>query len=110
MLDPLVLQNQLQNAFQTVFNNAAKAAVLATFPAASNAGEEYAKSFADTFSEVVSLPLAQVMANAIDSYIKNISITGTIITVGSPTTQTAKIITSPTPVSNGKIPNTLGIL
>ena len=53
--------------------------------------------------------LAQLIANAIDYYVKNISITGTIITVGSMVTQTAMIAPAPTPVVAGAIPNTLGI-
>jgi hypothetical protein len=53
--------------------------------------------------------LADNIANAIDYYIKNMAITGTIITVGSPVTQTAVITSMPTPVANGKVPNTLGI-
>ena len=37
------------------------------------------------------------------------NITGTIITAGSPSTQVAKISPAPTPITGGKIPNTLGI-
>jgi len=49
------------------------------------------------------------LAEAIDYYIKNADITGTIITVGNKFTQTAKINPPGTPVMGGKIPNTLGI-
>jgi hypothetical protein len=68
-----------------------------------------AKDIADTFDELVSESLADIIANAIDYYIKNMNITGTIITVGSPVTQTAVIAPAPTPITGGKIPNTFGI-
>jgi hypothetical protein len=49
------------------------------------------------------------MAQAIDYYTKNAQIFGTVITMGSPTTQTAMINSTPMPATNGSIPNTLGI-
>lgn len=70
---------------------------------------EEAENFAKSFDEQVSEQLADALANAIDYYIKNADITGTIITVGSPTTHTATISPPPTPVVGGKIPNTFGI-
>ena len=66
-------------------------------------------AIAETFDDLVTEPLAENLANAIDYYVKNIAITGTIITSGSPVTQTAMISSMPTPVINGKVPNTLGI-
>ena len=42
-------------------------------------------------------------------YVRNIEISGTVITVGGPMTQTAKINGMPTPILNGVVPNTLGI-
>ena len=47
--------------------------------------------------------------NAIDYYVKNISISGTVLTTGSPVAQQAVIIPAPTPVVAGVIPNTLKI-
>ena len=79
------------------------------FPEKSEYGEDLAKDMAETFDELTAEPLADLLANAIDYYVKNITITGTIITAGSPVTQTAQIVPSPTPVTAGKIPNTLGI-
>lgn len=88
-------------AFERVFNM--------LFPEKSEYGEDLAKDMAETFDELTAEPLADLLANAIDYYVKNITITGTIITAGSPVTQTAQIVPSPTPVTAGKIPNTLGI-
>lgn len=78
---------------------------------AEKSDKEYkeAENFAKSFDEQVSESLADALANAIDYYIKNANITGTIITAGSPTTQVATISPPPTPVAGGKIPNTLGI-
>ena len=76
----------------------------------SELGKEKAKEFAETFDELVTEQLAKLIANAIDYYIKNISITGTIITTGSPVTQMAVIAPAPVPSTAGKIPNTLGIM
>ena len=46
----------------------------------SELGKSRAKAFADTFDELVSEELAKLIASAIDYYVKNISIFGTIIT------------------------------
>jgi hypothetical protein len=59
---------------------------------------------------LIAEPLAERLSTAIDYYIKSGCISGTIITVGGPTTQTATI--SPINLGNptaGKVPNTLGI-
>ena len=41
--------------------------------------------------------------------LENITITGNLITVGSPSTHHCSITAAPNPLSAGKIPNTLGI-
>ena len=79
------------------------------WPGKSNIGDSYAESFANNFDEMVSEQLAEVFASAIDYYVKNIEISGTVITMGSSTTQTAKINGMSTPILNGVVPNTLGI-
>ena len=73
-------------------------------PTTSELGNEQAKEVATVFDEMVSEALADILANAIDYYVKNMNITGTIITVGGPTTQTATIAPAPTPITGGKIP------
>lgn len=109
MLNSTALKLQLQTGFSAIFKTAIETMMLNMFPETSNAGNEYAKRAADDFDKLVSDDLATLISTSIDAYIKNASITGTIITAGSPSTQTAKISSLPTPVSNGKVPNTLGI-
>ena len=58
---------------------------------------------------MVSDAMSEVLAQAIDYHIRNAAITGTIITTGSPFTQQAKIFHIETPITTGKVPNTLGI-
>jgi hypothetical protein len=103
------LKSQLKSAITNTVKPAIKQVLLASYPVKSNQGDEMAERLSQTFDELVSEQLATLFAQAIDYYIKNASITGTIITAGSPVTQTAVITSLPTPVTNGKVPNTLGI-
>lgn len=103
------LKSQIKTGIQNIVIPAIERIELMKQPVTSELGTEQAKNVADTFDELISEPLAEVIANAIDYYVKNIAITGTIITIGGPTTQTAQITSMPTPVTNGKVPNTLGI-
>lgn len=109
MLNVDELKEQLIQTIKDVIIPAIKEIELARQPVKSEMGDKQAQQVADTFDELITEPLADNLASAIDYYIKNISITGTIITTGSPVTQTAKIFSLPTPVTNGKVPNTLGI-
>lgn len=109
MLKSEDLKSQLQKAFETYIPQAIERCKLEEYPSETNVGNDKAKKFANTFSELLSEPLANAISEAIDSYIKNASITGTIITTGSPVTQTSIITSMKTPIVNGKIPNTLGI-
>ena len=109
MLNVDGLKDQLKQTIQDIIIPAIKEIELARQPVKSDVGDKQAQQIADTFDELVTEPLAENLANAIDYYVKNIAITGTIITTGSPITQTAKIFSLPTPVTNGKVPNTLGI-
>ena len=63
----------------------------------------------EIFEKTSTATYLEYTENAIDYYVKNMNITGTIITAGSPSTQVAKISPAPTPITGGKIPNTLGI-
>lgn len=109
MLDVDKLKNEIQTAIQNTVIPAIERIELKRMPTSSKDGDAMAKDIADTFDELVSESLADIIANAIDYYIKNMNITGTIITVGSPVTQTAVIAPAPTPITGGKIPNTFGI-
>ncbi len=109
MLNVDGLKEQIMQTIKDVIIPAIKEIELARQPNKSDIGYKQAEQIAQTFDELVTEPLADNLANAIDYYIKNMAITGTIITVGSPFTQTAVITSMPMPVTNGKVPNTLGI-
>ena len=109
MLNVDKLKEQIAQMIKDIVIPAIEEIERARQPMKSKIGDESAKQIAQTFDELVTESLAENLANAIDYYVKNIAITGTIITVGSPTTQTATISSMPTPVANGKVPNTLGI-
>lgn len=109
MLNVDGLKDQIKEIIQNIVIPAIKEIELARQPVKSDVGDKYAQQIADTFDELVTEPLAENLANAIDYYVKNISITGTIITVGGMFSQVANISSMPTPVANGKVPNTLGI-
>jgi hypothetical protein len=109
MLKQEDLQSQLEKAFRNILPGAIEACKLEELPSKSAVGDANAKRFADTFTDMVAGPLATAISSAVDYYIKNASITGTLITYGSPTTHTATISSMPQPAVNGKVPNTLGI-
>jgi len=109
MLKVDTLKKQLKDGLTEIYKPAIEQIILASYPTETTYGNEKAKELAEMFDDLTSDMFAELLANAIDYYVKNISITGTVITVGSPTTQTARINAAPMPVSAGKIPNTLGI-
>lgn len=109
MLKVDTLKSQLQDALSIIIPSAIKQCMLDSFPLKSEIGEETAQRFAELFDDMVSENLAELFANAIDAYIKNACIYGTVITVGNQVTQTAQINSSGTPMTNGAVPNTLGI-
>lgn len=108
MLNPDKLSSDIQSAIEDIVTPAIKQAMVQTMPEASGKGEEMCQEYADTIVEMIAEPLAQRIGNAIHAYIKNISINGTVITVGSMVTQTA-VISPATPATAGVVPNTLGI-
>lgn len=109
MLDKETLKENLANGLSTIVRPAIEECFKRMWPVKSNIGDSYAETFANNFDEMVSEQLAEVFAAAIDYYVKNIEIFGTVITVGNPMTQTAQINGMSTPILNGAIPNTLGI-
>ena len=108
MLNPTRLEEELKKAFEECFPSAFEKAFYETLPEKSEIGEKTAKQFGETITDLLAEDLAKRIAGAIDYYVKNISISGTVITIGSPFTQTA-VINSPGPVVNGSIPNSLKI-
>lgn len=108
MLNPDNLEKQIKNALEQYLPVAFEQAILTLMPGKSKEGDEMAKNFGNTVSKLLAEPLASSLAAAIDYYVKNISISGTIITTGSPVTQQS-IISSPSPLTNGIVPNSLKI-
>lgn len=108
MLNINTLQTELKKAFDETLPGAFEQAFILTFPTQSEIGSDLAKRFGEAFNDMISEPLAERLAAAIDYYVKTANVYGTIITVGGPVTQTA-IVQSPSPLTNGKVPNTLGI-
>ena len=98
MLNVDGLKDNIKQMIQDIVIPAIKEIELARQPNKSDIGEKQAEQIAETFDELVSEPLADNLANAIDYYVKNIAITGTIITVGSPTTLLSRSIRMPTPI------------
>ena len=109
MLDKETLKENLANGLSTVLRPAIEECFKRIWPGKSNIGNSYAENFANNFDEMVSDQLAEVFAAAIDYYVKNIEIFGTVMTTGSSIMQTAQINGMSTPILNGAIPNTLGI-
>ena len=113
MLNPQNLENQIKNALEQYLPPAFENALKITMPIPTEAGDNMCKDnmckdFGQAISDQLSGPLASSLAAAIDYYVKNISIQGTILTTGSPVTQQA-IIMSPSPITNGIVPNSLKI-
>lgn len=108
MLQVGELEKALTRSLEEVLPSALEEAFKHVLPCTSEDGNEKAKEFGQCISDMISEPLGTRFANAIDYYVKNADVYGQIITVGSPTTQTARI-ESPSPLTNGKVPNTLGI-
>lgn len=102
------LQKALQKSFEEVFAPAFEEAFRAMLPETSKKGKDKASEFGEIIKDQIAEPMSTRMAEAIDYYIKNADVYGTIITVGGMTTQTASI-NSPSPITNGKVPNTFGI-
>jgi len=109
MLNVSALQKQIKSALSQYIPAALETCMKNGASIRSEETDKAAAAFAKQFDEMVSEPLAQSIASAIDYYVKNADITGTIITVGNKFTQMAHISPPPTPITGGKIPNTFGI-
>lgn len=108
MLNQSSLENQIKSALQDFLPPALEQGAKILIPGQSEIGNDLAKDFASAVTDMLADPLAQALAAAIDYYVKNISISGMIMTTGSPVAQQA-IIQSPNPVVNGIVPNSLKI-
>lgn len=108
MLKVDTLQKQIQQAFEEVLPGALKQAMATTMPEKSKTGEKIIERFANTATDLIAEDLSTRLASAIDYYVKNADIYGTIITTGGPFTQMS-MINSSGPLINGKVPNTFGL-
>ena len=97
MLNPSGLEQQIKNALDQYLPVTFEQAAHVLIPAKTEDSDDLCKEF------------GQTLAAAIDYYVKNISISGTILTTGSPVAQQAMIAPAPTPVVAGVIPNTLKV-
>lgn len=114
MLNSNQLKDDLKNTFSQILPNALEICMRSTFTQINDESQKLCSEFAQRFDEMVSDPLAERLADIIDQYVKSICIYGTILTAGSPATQTAMInpggtINVANPIA-GKVPNILGVM
>ena len=109
MLNPAGLEQQIKNALEQYLPPTFERAAHVLLPSKTEDSDELCKDFGQTVSDMLAEPLASSLAAAIDYYVKNISISGTVLTTGSPVAQQAVIAPAPTPVVAGVIPNTLKV-
>lgn len=114
MLNPSQLKSDLKTTFSNILPNAIEVCMRSTFTQMNDESEKLCSEFAERFDNMVSDPLAERIADIIDQYVKSMCIYGTIITAGSPVTQTAPInpggaVNVANPIA-GKVPNTLGVM
>jgi hypothetical protein len=103
------LKEHIEVGLKNIVNPAIERIESLRYTDKSEIGKRKAREIRDMWDDMVSDALSEVIAQAIDYYIKNADITGTIITVGSPFTQEATIFSTQVPIVNGTVPNTLGI-
>ena len=102
------LEKALTRSLEEVLPSALEEGFKHVLPCTSKAGNEKAKEFGESITKMIAEPLGIRFSNAIDYYIKNADIYGQIKTIGSSASQIATI-ESPSPLINGKVPNTFGI-
>lgn len=108
------MKMDLKNTFSQILPNAIEVCMRSTFTDMNDQSEKLCSEFAKRFDDMVSDALAERIADIIDQYVKSMCIYGTVITAGSPVTQTALInpggvVNIANPVA-GKIPNILGVM
>lgn len=111
MLNSNALASDIKEILEDILQPALESAIRSMGMPETEASIEAAQTFAENFTEMLAKPFADRLAASIDHYIKSGSIYGTIITAGTPFTQTAVIPpgSSLGMVTSGKVPNTLGI-
>ena len=109
MLDVDTLTDQIYMGMKNIIVPTIKTMIRSGYPQDSSIGDEMSENQSKVFDDLASEQFAEILANAIDYYVKNMAIEGTIITNGGPTTQVARITANKIPQVNGKLPNSLGI-
>lgn len=110
MLNVATLELNIKQAFDEVFPPAFERAMLEMMPQKSDDGDKKAKNFAQTVTDLIAGDMASRLASAIDYYVRNANVYGSILTVGSPYVHTAVLTTIPVGTGGGSIPNMLGIM
>ena len=110
MLDQAKLKDSIQSAFEEILQPALETAFSKVCPKDTTDSSRAATNFADTATELISEPLAERLASAIDYYIRNANIFGNFMilgvsTVGSPVAQTQ---VAPLPITVQTMPVGLG--
>lgn len=114
MLNPTQLKSDLKSALSNIIPSAIEICMRSTFTYMNDESQKLCEEFAARFDDMVSDPLAERLADIIDQYVKSMCIYGTVLTAGSPVTQTAIInpggaVNVANPIA-GKVPNTLGVM
>lgn len=112
MLIQAGLSKKFKEAIEDTVPNAIENALNSSMSVKSEEAEKANKELADMIGKLLAEPLAERLSSAIDTYIKSACIYGTIITAGSPVTQTAVIPPGCAcgMATSGKVPNTLGVM
>lgn len=110
MLDQAKLKGSIQSAFEEILQPALETAFSKVCPKDTTDGSHAATNFANTATELISEPLAERLASAIDYYVRNANIFGNFMilgvsTVGSPSAQTQ---VAPLPITVQTMPVGLG--
>lgn len=109
MLDPLTLQQEIQGALRP-FSVAIEHSFSRLFPLQTERDKQVLNSIKAQFEQLTLVPVSMMLAQAIDSYIKNANVTGMILTKGGPHSQMAIVKSSPIGQGGGLIPNNLTIM
>ncbi len=109
MIYTSVLFDKIKNSFDAALSNAIQTALIGEFGDGGDAKKEHIKKFADNFKEQFSVPISEAIMEGIKYVVTNLAIEGQVVTIGSPTSQTARIVMAPTPKVSGKLMNTLGV-
>lgn len=108
-LDPEALASDIKSSLEELLPGAFKEAQRSVCPVESDEFNKKAEEYGKVFARIFAKPFADSLAYSIDAYVKNGAITGTIVTTGTPATQTAKIVDAGRVIVAGIIPNTLKI-